>query len=176
MDENVLAILPLDESVALGCVKPFHCAFLFHVLPFSTWYCDLSSCNSRQKKWGARLVTRANPHSSIWRKNYKSQMHKHYTQNSPAQPPGSGPRPPVQSDGAVILEETCICSFSASGFTLRPSIRCCSRPEQPPTRSGGPSGPFFVESLPRLPAPPGSRMPNALIPASSSRAGRGRAG
>jgi hypothetical protein len=98
VDENVLAILALDESVAFGCVKPFHCAFFFHVLPFSAWYCNLISSTDRQKKWGARLFTRANPHSSIWRKNDKSQMHKHYTQNRPTQPP-------VPRDGTVILKE-----------------------------------------------------------------------
>src|SRR6476660_7370779 len=40
--EYILAVLPLNKPVALGCVKPFHCAFFFHVLPFQL-YCSWNS-------------------------------------------------------------------------------------------------------------------------------------
>src|SRR5689334_10523342 len=33
MNEDVLSVLALDEAVALGCVKPLHCTFFFH-LPY----------------------------------------------------------------------------------------------------------------------------------------------
>src|SRR5690349_35463 len=28
--ENVFSILPLDEAISLGCIKPLHCTFFFH--------------------------------------------------------------------------------------------------------------------------------------------------
>src|SRR5262249_14393322 len=49
--EHVLTIFSLNETIALGCVKPLHCAFFFHVLPFPL-YCSSHSPPARQQKWG----------------------------------------------------------------------------------------------------------------------------
>src|SRR5215469_5673169 len=58
--KDIFSILPLDESVALGRVKPFHCAFFFHVLPFQL-YCSPSPYLTRHKRKGGRGYTRATP-------------------------------------------------------------------------------------------------------------------
>src|SRR5712692_4812054 len=52
--EHVLPILPLDEAVAFGCVKPFHCAFFFHVLP-SLLYWQFEISDSAKKNRGTRF-------------------------------------------------------------------------------------------------------------------------
>jgi hypothetical protein len=62
--EDVIAILPLDESIALGRVKPFHCAFFFHVLPFSAVLL-LAPLPDPKKNGGRGFDTRATPNLDL---------------------------------------------------------------------------------------------------------------
>jgi hypothetical protein len=88
VDEYIFAILPLDESIALRRVKPFHCAFFFHVLPFQLLL-QLELFPGPPKKMGDAVRHTRVPQLLGWLKSGKSQMHNHYTQK----PPVSNPEP-----------------------------------------------------------------------------------
>src|SRR5437773_3321644 len=82
--EHVFTILPLDESVTLGGVKPFHCAFFFHGNPFQLSDCVRLPARIPKKNGGTRSDSRATP--GLWLTNgSESQMPNHYNQRSGAQ-------------------------------------------------------------------------------------------
>ena len=53
MHEDVFSVLPLDEAVAFGCVKPLHCTFFFHLPIFllcNSKCTGLRPAGSKQKR------------------------------------------------------------------------------------------------------------------------------
>src|SRR5437016_4201602 len=59
--EDILSILPLNKTVALGCVKPLHCTFFFHLHLFLLNYSAPGPQSPLKPKREARMDSRNLP-------------------------------------------------------------------------------------------------------------------